>query len=202
MARDPKESTNTQRTEPDARRDMPVSLEISDGRRIRVERMSAQPLKQSAPDETATWQLTIREFGTDRVLANWSVRREHVTTPMTQHWEDAVAESLHAAPHCPPLGASRHAVLVTRGHGEGWHVPAERPLGSSEWLALRSAHPETEAHFGPETSHRRIEHLGASDAWRRTMERHPIEDRFASERSGRCCGDSDREDVAKASEAP
>jgi hypothetical protein len=181
---------------------------IGDDGRVSFE-LVAEPPANAAEDETRAplWKVTIRGFDTDRIVARWFVRR-HVGRSMAQLGGQTAFEE-----GCPvgrptaqlggqtafeegrlvgsraPLGGSECAILVARGHGDGWHrVPSEHPLGSSEWLARRSSHPPElgPAAANPALSDPDLEHLGASESWRRSPHAHALEDQFASERHGRC----------------
>lgn len=178
----------------------PVSIDVSDDHVVQCESVPESAARTADGDATwPLWRITIREFGTERILARWSVRRVFITTPMTQDWADSVGQSMPSSATRTPLGASEHPVMVARGHGDLWHSrPSEHPLGSSEWLACQADHPEhgpparqsehpltegctrTES---PGSSHR-VEHLGASERWLGSAHFHAAEDRWAAERPG------------------
>jgi hypothetical protein len=196
----------------------PVSMEISDGRGVQCESQLEQAAQTADGDRTSPlWRITIREFGTARILARWSVRRVSVATPMTRDWEDAVGPSTSSDATCTASGSSEHSVMVARGRGDPWHRrPSEHPLGSSEQMANRahhrenaplaypSQHPPAGGSTAAESLQRShgIEHPGASERWLGSAHFHTGEDRSAAERPGLSWGAVDEHAAAKRPDDP
>ncbi len=159
----------------------PISMDIADRGRIQVA-LDERVAPGSGEDES--WQVTIEEFATHRVIAHWSVRRAHLTDARAEDWAFAVAEPWMSNTEPATAGGSEHGHRVARGEGGRWHVaPSERPVGSSEWLVHGSEHrpgtPTAEPHGSTGAGPR---HVGSSESWRRVGKTQGLEDRAAAER--------------------
>lgn len=174
----------------DSALERPLAMLISDRSRVTFERAGCDAV--NADDERAypeTWRVTIRSFPAGRIIARWSVRRGGPGVPLLPaDLKRDESDSAVLGQTQLPFGASEHAVVVARGHGDRWHVPpGEDPLGSSEWLARRSSClPATEPGCAaPHLAVRGPCHLGASENCRKAEAERWLRGPSANERWGR-----------------
>jgi hypothetical protein len=110
--------------------------------------------------EGGSWRAVIRDFGSERIIARWTVSHVGRGSPATGGTVPILGGPLEAS--SPP--GSCHWISRT---GDQWHpAPPEHPLGASESLALRSGRPpdDDEAASGlPGGSSSAVLHWGSSE---------------------------------------
>ncbi len=131
-------------------REGPFPLELFDAERVTVELLGESPahLRAEGVDFViyGPWRIVIQDFDAEpttarnrRVLATWSMRWVHATTPMIERFARVLEGRLISSYEREQVvaGASDQLVLRERGASEQWRLGASERMwiGASEWMA-------------------------------------------------------------------